>query len=142
MVQPHEPEFEQVLGPSSSIILGVACLMCFSLQALNELTQSLQHFLAANPSYKKALDVVQIPERILQFRVIWEDDKGVAQVNRGYRVQVRADVFSADHQLLTLPVQLCSGTLQGRTATPSLRQPFHPQVPWFRAGIQECSYRS
>jgi len=66
MVQPHEPEFEQ---------------------ALNELTQSLQHFLAANPSYKKALDVVQVPERILQFRVVWEDDKGVPQVNRGYRVQ-------------------------------------------------------
>ena len=41
-----------------------------------------------NPAYKKALEIVQIPERVLQFRVLWEDDKGQAQVNRGYRVQV------------------------------------------------------
>ena len=42
-----------------------------------------------NPEYKKALDVVQIPERVLQFRVVWEDDNGIVQVNRGFRVQVR-----------------------------------------------------
>ncbi|KAG6853295.1 hypothetical protein C0991_005390 [Blastosporella zonata] len=66
MVLPVEPEFEQ---------------------ALNELTQSLQPFLAANPQYQKALDIVQVPERVLQFRVVWEDDKGVPQVNRGFRVQ-------------------------------------------------------
>jgi glutamate dehydrogenase (NADP+) len=46
-------------------------------------------FLKKNPEYQKALDVVQIPERVIQFRVLWEDDKGNAQVNRGYRVQVR-----------------------------------------------------
>ena len=39
--------------------------------------------------YQKALDIVQIPERIIQFRVVWEDDKGQPQVNRGFRVQVR-----------------------------------------------------
>ncbi|KAI0683258.1 NADP-specific glutamate dehydrogenase [Cytidiella melzeri] len=66
MVLPSEPEFEQ---------------------ALHELTQSLGPFLEANPSYKKALEVVQIPERIIQFRVVWEDDQGQPQVNRGYRVQ-------------------------------------------------------
>jgi len=31
--------------------------------------------------------VVSIPERIIQFRVVWEDDAGNVQVNRGYRVQ-------------------------------------------------------
>ncbi|KAJ7681149.1 NADP-specific glutamate dehydrogenase [Mycena rosella] len=66
MVLPAEPEFEQ---------------------ALNELTHSLGPFLAANPAYKKAFEIVQIPERIIQFRVVWEDDKGQAQVNRGFRVQ-------------------------------------------------------
>ncbi|KAF8056622.1 NADP-specific glutamate dehydrogenase [Lyophyllum atratum] len=66
MVQPVEPEFEQ---------------------ALNELTMSLTHFLAANPQYQKAFEIIQIPERVVQFRVVWEDDKGVAQVNRGFRVQ-------------------------------------------------------
>lgn len=66
MVQPVEPEFEQ---------------------ALNELTLSLGPFLAANPKYQKAFEIIQIPERIVQFRVVWEDDKGVARVNRGFRVQ-------------------------------------------------------
>lgn len=68
MVQPYEPEFEQ---------------------ALAELSQSLTKFLEANPEYKKALEIVQIPERVIQFRVVWEDDQGKSQVNRGYRVQVR-----------------------------------------------------
>jgi glutamate dehydrogenase (NADP+) len=66
MVLPHEPEFEQ---------------------ALNELTRSLQPFIKANPEYQKALDIVQIPERVVQFRVVWEDDAGNVQVNRGFRVQ-------------------------------------------------------
>ena len=67
MVQPSEPEFEQ---------------------ALNELTVSLGPFLKASPAYQKALEIVQIPERIIQFRVVWEGDNGQPQVNRGYRVQV------------------------------------------------------
>ncbi|KAJ5031550.1 Aldo/keto reductase [Bipolaris maydis] len=40
-----------------------------------------------NPEYKKALEVVSIPERIIQFRVVWENDKGECQVQKGYRVQ-------------------------------------------------------
>lgn len=40
-----------------------------------------------NPEYKKALEVVSIPERVIQFRVVWEDDSGKCQVNKGYRVQ-------------------------------------------------------
>ena len=40
-----------------------------------------------NPEYKTALEVSSIPERVIQFRVIWEDDSGNLQVNRGYRVQ-------------------------------------------------------
>jgi len=66
MVKPIEPEFEQ---------------------ALTELTQSLQPFLAANPEYSKALEIVQIPERVITFRVTWEDDQGKPQVNTGFRVQ-------------------------------------------------------
>ncbi|KAF5389724.1 hypothetical protein D9757_006001 [Collybiopsis confluens] len=63
---PSEPEFEQ---------------------ALAELKTSLSVFLKANPSYQKALDIVQVPERVIQFRVVWEDDQGKPQVNRGFRVQ-------------------------------------------------------
>ena len=40
-----------------------------------------------DPEYKKALQVVAIPERVIQFRVVWEDDKNQMQVNRGFRVQ-------------------------------------------------------
>ena len=40
-----------------------------------------------NPEYKKALQVAAVPERVIQFRVVWENDKGEVQVNRGYRVQ-------------------------------------------------------
>ena len=40
-----------------------------------------------NPEYRKALEIAAIPERVIQFRVTWEDDKGNVQVNRGYRVQ-------------------------------------------------------
>lgn len=40
-----------------------------------------------HPEYRTALNVVSIPERIIQFRVVWEDDKGNLQINRGYRVQ-------------------------------------------------------
>ncbi|CAO1630892.1 unnamed protein product [Sympodiomycopsis kandeliae] len=65
-VNTPEPEFEQAIG---------------------EIHSSLQPFLEANPEYKKAWQILQVPERIIQFRVVWEDDKGVAHVNRGYRVQ-------------------------------------------------------
>jgi len=40
-----------------------------------------------NPEYRTALQVAAIPERVIQFRVVWEDDKNQVQVNRGYRVQ-------------------------------------------------------
>jgi glutamate dehydrogenase (NADP+) len=40
-----------------------------------------------NPEYKTALKVVSIPERVIQFRVVWEDDSGELQVNNGFRVQ-------------------------------------------------------
>ncbi|OAL20846.1 NADP-specific glutamate dehydrogenase [Fonsecaea multimorphosa] len=65
---PSEPEFEQ---------------------AYKELVSSLENssLFEKNPEYKTALKVCSIPERIIQFRVVWEDDKGQIQVNRGYRVQ-------------------------------------------------------
>jgi glutamate dehydrogenase (NADP+) len=43
--------------------------------------------LEKKPEYRRALAVVQIPERIIQFRVTWERDDGSIAVNRGYRVQ-------------------------------------------------------
>jgi glutamate dehydrogenase (NADP+) len=58
-------------------------------QAYQELVSSLEHssLFEQKPEYKKALKAASIPERIIQFRVTWEDDKGEMQVNRGFRVQ-------------------------------------------------------
>lgn len=41
----------------------------------------------SHPEYRKALQVVSVPERVVQFRVVWENDKGEVEINRGFRVQ-------------------------------------------------------
>ncbi|KAI1259373.1 glutamate/Leucine/Phenylalanine/Valine dehydrogenase [Xylariaceae sp. FL1019] len=58
-------------------------------QAYKELASTLESstLFEKNPEFRTALKVVSIPERIVQFRVVWEDDSGNLQVNRGYRVQ-------------------------------------------------------
>lgn len=106
------------------------------LQALNELSESLKPFLKEHPEYAKAFEIVQVPERIVQFRVVWEDDSGKPQVNRGYRVQVRFSGYLVSYLSLTYAlsvVQLCSRPVQGRSASSPISQPFHPQVLGLRA---------
>lgn len=68
MVLPHEPEFQQ---------------------AYNELLSALEDstLFTENPEYKKVIPVVSVPERLIQFRVAWENDKGEIEVNNGFRVQ-------------------------------------------------------
>ncbi|KAK8197732.1 Glutamate/Leucine/Phenylalanine/Valine dehydrogenase-domain-containing protein [Phyllosticta capitalensis] len=58
-------------------------------QAYNELASTLENstLFEKNPEYKTALKVAAVPERVIQFRVVWENDKGEVEVNRGYRVQ-------------------------------------------------------
>ncbi|KAL2152081.1 hypothetical protein VTH82DRAFT_5265 [Thermothelomyces myriococcoides] len=58
-------------------------------QAYKELVLTLENstLFQKHPEYRTALKVVSIPERVIQFRVVWEDDAGNVQVNRGYRVQ-------------------------------------------------------
>lgn len=65
---PHQPEFHQ---------------------AVSEVMESLWPFIQANPKYasENLLQRIVEPERIIQFRVSWLDDKGQVQVNRGYRIQ-------------------------------------------------------
>ncbi|KAF7551547.1 hypothetical protein G7046_g7692 [Stylonectria norvegica] len=65
---PAEPEFEQ---------------------AYHELVSTLENstLFSQHPEFRTALAVVSIPERIIQFRVVWSDDAGNLQVNRGFRVQ-------------------------------------------------------
>ena len=37
--------------------------------------------------YKRAFVMMAEPERTIKFRVPWEDDNGVLQFNRGYRIE-------------------------------------------------------
>ena len=66
-------------------------LQCRSQQLIffPELASTLQNssLFEKNPDFKKALEVAAVPERVIQFRVTWENDKGEVQVNRGFRVQ-------------------------------------------------------
>ncbi|SCV68336.1 BQ2448_457 [Microbotryum intermedium] len=56
-------------------------------QAKNEIYSTLAPLFREQPELENAFKVLAIPERIVQFRVTWEDDKGVCQVNNGFRVQ-------------------------------------------------------
>ncbi len=58
-------------------------------QAVKEVVESLIPCLEKNPLYidHKILERMSEPDRIFIFRVPWQDDKGVIQVNRGFRVE-------------------------------------------------------
>ncbi len=65
---PHQPEFSQ---------------------AVREVFSTLWPFLEQNPRYaeQSLLERLVEPERVIQFRVAWTNDKGEVQVNRAWRVQ-------------------------------------------------------
>jgi glutamate dehydrogenase (NADP+) len=59
------------------------------LQAVHEVMSSVWGFIASHPHYAEAglLERLVEPERVIQFRVCWTDDRGEAHTNRGMRVQ-------------------------------------------------------
>ncbi|MBO0460866.1 NADP-specific glutamate dehydrogenase [Enterococcus sp. DIV1298c] len=64
------------------------------LQAVDEFMPTVIQFLEKNPEYieKNILGILVEPERVLQFRVPWQDDQGNWQVNRGYRIQYNSAI--------------------------------------------------
>ncbi len=58
-------------------------------QAVREVAESLLPFTREHPEYRRAqiLERMTEPDRILIFRVTWEDDRGVFRANRAWRVQ-------------------------------------------------------
>ena len=58
------------------------------LQAVEEVAEAIIPFMEENPKYnnKMLLERMVEPERVLMFRVLWLDDEGNTQVNRGYRI--------------------------------------------------------
>jgi glutamate dehydrogenase (NADP+) len=58
-------------------------------QAVQEVAQDIYDFIADKEEYHEAQILRRIaePDRIVSFRVCWEDDNGCIRVQRGYRVQ-------------------------------------------------------
>ncbi len=58
-------------------------------QAVREVVESLMPFVIEHPQYREAqiLERMTEPDRIIIFRVTWEDDKGNIRANRAWRVQ-------------------------------------------------------
>ncbi|HEX8215972.1 MAG TPA: NADP-specific glutamate dehydrogenase [Allosphingosinicella sp.] len=58
-------------------------------QAVTEVAQDIFEFIDGKPEYHEAQILRRIaePDRVVSFRVCWQDDKGSIRVQRGYRVQ-------------------------------------------------------
>lgn len=63
-------------------------------QAVEEVFTSLEPFLNEHPEYlnESLLQRMVEPERVVMFRVPWEDDNGNIHVNRGFRVQMSSAI--------------------------------------------------
>jgi glutamate dehydrogenase (NADP+) len=63
-------------------------------QAVQEVVESLALVLDQHPEYRKAKIIERIiePERVIMFRVPWQDDQGELQVNRGFRIQMNSAI--------------------------------------------------
>jgi glutamate dehydrogenase (NADP+) len=61
-------------------------------QAVQEVLDSLAPVFDRHPEYRTAriLERFVEPERVVMFRVTWQDDRGQIQINRGYRVQMNS----------------------------------------------------
>lgn len=64
------------------------------MQAVHEVAETVIPFIEENPKYqgKMLLERMVEPERVIIFRVVWIDDKGITQVNRGYRIQMNSAI--------------------------------------------------
>jgi len=64
------------------------------LQAVREVLTSLDVVVEREPKYRKAaiLERLVEPERVILFRVPWQDDRGEYRVNRGFRVEFNSAI--------------------------------------------------
>jgi glutamate dehydrogenase/leucine dehydrogenase len=63
-------------------------------QAVQEVVESVMPFIEENPQYKQAkiLERATEPERVIMFRVPWQDDKGEIHINKGYRIEMSSAI--------------------------------------------------
>ncbi|MCP3901969.1 MAG: NADP-specific glutamate dehydrogenase [Desulfobacteraceae bacterium] len=64
------------------------------LQAVGEVVDSVKGVMDKNPEYRdaKILERIAEPERVIMFRVPWQDDKGEVHVNRGFRIEMNSAI--------------------------------------------------
>jgi len=64
------------------------------MQAVKEVAETVIPFIEENKKYqnKMLLERMVEAERIIMFRVVWTDDAGNTQVNRGYRIQMNSAI--------------------------------------------------
>jgi glutamate dehydrogenase (NADP+) len=63
-------------------------------QAVQEVVESLDLVLERRPEYRSARIIERMvePERVVMFRVPWQDDRGTYQINRGYRIEMNSAI--------------------------------------------------
>ncbi len=63
-------------------------------QAVREVLESIEEVYNANPQFEAAGVIERIiePDRVVIFKVPWEDDQGKVQVNLGYRIQFNSAI--------------------------------------------------
>jgi glutamate dehydrogenase (NADP+) len=61
-------------------------------QTVQEVAESLTLVFERHPAYRenKILERIIEPERVIMFRVPWQDDRGNVQVNRGFRIEMNS----------------------------------------------------
>ena len=59
------------------------------IQAVSQVLGTIEEEYNKHPEFEKAnlIERICIPDRLIEFRVTWVDDKGNVQTNRGYRIQ-------------------------------------------------------
>ena len=59
------------------------------IQAVSQVLPTIEEVYNQHPEFEKTnlIERLCVPDRVIQFRVTWVDDKGNVQVNNGYRVQ-------------------------------------------------------
>ncbi len=64
------------------------------IQAVHEVVESVIDLVNSNPAYisSNILERITEPERVIIFRVEWEDDAGNVRMNRGYRIQFNSAI--------------------------------------------------
>jgi glutamate dehydrogenase (NADP+) len=63
-------------------------------QAVQEVVESLELVLERRPEYRSARIIERMvePERVLMFRVPWQDDQGRIHINRGFRIEMNSAI--------------------------------------------------